>query len=55
MDGHKSPMKEDNFVFNHVGHNEDEARQLLAQFGRNELPDNSVPKWLVVNVSISIC
>jgi H+-transporting ATPase len=37
----------DGFEFNHKGLSTDEAKKLLAQYGRNELPEKVDPKWLV--------
>lgn len=36
--------EEDDFVFNHVGHTSKEAAELLAKYGRNELPEKVDPK-----------
>jgi len=44
----EQPAKEaDEFKYNHVGLTTAEAEQLLAKYGKNELPEKTDPKWLV--------
>ena len=38
---------EDGFEFNSVGHTSAEAAALLEKYGKNELPEHSIPKWLI--------
>jgi H+-transporting ATPase len=47
MDHETGNKEADNFVFNHIGHSQLEADKLLHEFGRNELPDNAIPKWYI--------
>ncbi len=35
------------FVYSHDGLSSERAAQLLAQYGRNELPQKVVPKWYI--------
>ena len=35
------------FVYSHHGLSTERAAQLLAQYGRNELPEKVVPKWYI--------
>jgi magnesium-transporting ATPase (P-type) len=48
---HKKKIEEENeddgFVYNHVGHTSEEAAILLEKYGKNELPENVDPLWLV--------
>jgi len=37
----------DDFVYNHEGLTSEEAAKRLEQYGKNELPEKSDPKWLV--------
>ena len=43
--GNKRVPVVDDFVYNHVGLTDDEAKVLLEKHGRNELPEKIVPKW----------
>jgi len=35
----------DDFKYNHVGFTSEEAAELLAKYGKNELPEKVIPKW----------
>jgi H+-transporting ATPase len=39
--------EDDGFVFEHVGLTSEKAAELLEKYGKNELPDNVDPKWLI--------
>jgi len=42
---HKEEKGADDFKFNHVGFTSAEAAELLAKYGKNELPEKVIPKW----------
>ena len=39
--------EEDGFELNFVGHTSSEAEALLEKYGKNELPEHIIPKWLI--------
>lgn len=43
--GNKRVPVVDDFVYNHVGLTDAEAKALLEKYGKNELPEKIVPKW----------
>jgi magnesium-transporting ATPase (P-type) len=42
--GKRVPVVDD-FVYNHVGLTDAEAKALLEKYGKNELPEKIIPKW----------
>ena len=47
MHNGNAELNEAEFPYNHVGFSEAEAINLLKRWGKNEIPDKVVPKWVI--------